>query len=154
MVKTKTPKKRAKKRSALDKAIDDVISSDLTERQKLFCLLYTTDAQCFGNASRSYIVAYDLKTPKERKPARQLGWRLLTNDYIIAYRDKLLKAAFTNTGVDKSLSEIIAQKKDMHASLGAIREYNKLKNRVKETPPNIGPITIKIAPEIAEKMKL
>lgn len=154
MAKTKTPNKRGSRRTSTEKAIAEVISSDLNERHKLFCLLYTTDAQCFGNATRSYIHAYDLRTDKQKKSARQMGYFLLTNVYIKGYIDNLFKAVFTNKGADTALSELINQRKDLNARLGAIREFNKLKNRVKETPPNIGTIEIKIAPEIASKLAL
>lgn len=154
MGKTTTPKKRAKRRTPTEKAIEEIISSDLTERSKLFCLLYTTDAQCFGNASRSYIHAYDLRTDKQKKSARQLGYKLLTNVYIKAQVGNLFKAVFTSKGADNALAELINQRKDLNARLGAIREFNKLKNRVKDEQPKIGPITIQISKEVAERQGL
>lgn len=153
MAKKKAPNKRASRKTSTQKAIAEVISSELTERQKLFCLLYTTDAQCFGNASRSYIAAYDLQKPAEKKWARMKGHRLTTNEYIKKHIQKLFDAVFTDKGADNALAEIISQRKDLNARLGGLREYNKLKNRVKETPP-VGPIVIQIAPEIAARMSL
>lgn len=155
-MKTKSTKKvpdgkssKSKSSKKLDAVIQEVISSDLTERQKLFVILYTTDAQCFGNASRSYVVAYDLKTDRQKKLARANAWYLLTNPIIIEFRNSLLKATYES--VDRALHETIFQRKDLHARMSGIKEFNKLKNRVKEAPPSVGPITIKIAPELLEK---
>ncbi len=147
---TKTKKATKNKNSkALKAAIHDVVTSDLNERQKLFCLLYTTDALCFGNATRSYITAYDLRTDKQKKSARQLGYQLLTNNYIKVHIDKMRKAVFTDKGVDNIIAETMQQRKDLHARMSAVKEYNKLAKRVDgdEKPPP--PVIINIGPQLA-----
>ncbi len=82
LTKVKAPKRKISQSKQTRKVIDELISSDLTDRQKLFCLLVTTDRWCFGNKSRSYEEAYELNTPKEKKNARFLGSRLYANDNV------------------------------------------------------------------------
>lgn len=150
---TKTPKNKKKKESFLDKALNEVVESELTNRQKRFCVLITTDKECFGHKARSYAEAYELHTSAQRKNARFLGSRLYSNDNIQAYVKKLLRARFKDTTADDELAKLMVQDSDLPTKRAAIADYNKLKNRVKETPQT-GPITIHISPDIAAKMKL
>lgn len=147
-MKKKTP---TKKKTVKRIKKEEVIEKTLTDKQKLFCHLYVTDKWCFGNATQSYIEAYNL-TGKSVNSARQNGYRLIANDYIRTHLNKLLDEAFKETYVDRELASVIKQNKDIRSKVAGISEFNKLQNRIKEAPTT-GPITIHIAPEVAAKMR-
>lgn len=152
MAKKKSPTRKKIPRSKKTQSIiEELVSSSLTDRQKLFCLLVTTDKQCFGNKSKSYEEAYELRTDKQKRNARFLGSRLYANDNIQRYIKKLLKSRFENDSIDLELSKVIVQDRDLISKRAAIADYNKMMNRLKETPTTT-PIIIHIAPEIAAKI--
>lgn len=107
------------------------IGSKLTERQKLFCVLYISDKFCFGNATKSYSEAYNL-SKEQYDTSRQNGYRLLTNAYIKAFINKMLDEQLKEERVDRALAETIHQRKDLRSRVAAITEYNKLKARITE----------------------
>ena len=149
---TKTP---SNKKTTYKKVTEklEAISADLNERQKLFCKLYTTDKFCFGNATKSYIEAYGLTTATQKKNAGRMGYRLLINVHVKNYINALLDAGFRDEEVDRELSKVMIQDKDLRSKVTAITEYNKVKNRVKDVlPPATAPIVIHIAPEVAAKI--
>lgn len=104
----------------------------LNPKQKLFCKLFASNREFFGNGTESYIEAYN--------PKRQGNWyasaassasRLLKNDKILQEIDKLLEEMVLNDSfVDKQLAILITQNADFRSKLGAISEYNKLKARI------------------------
>ena len=105
----------------------------LTIKQQKFCKLYTTDREFFGNGVRSYAEAYDinLKLPGQYNYARAAASRLLTKDNILSYINELLDVVLNDVHVDKQLAFLITQNADFGSKLGAIKEYNALRERIK-----------------------
>lgn len=120
--------------------IIEEIYEKLTEKQAMFCLLYTTDKDCFGNAARSYMRAYNL-SEKQYKSALAHGYRLVVNGHVRKYIKKMLLDRYKHSFVDSEHSKLISQDKNLIAKLGAISEYNKVTNRLKEREINIGTVT-------------
>ena len=111
------------------------MTKKLNLKQETFCKLYTQSTEFFGNGVQSYIKAYDPDISKSNwyNSARTCAQRLLTNVDILKYIDKLLEASGLNDQfVDKQIKFLITQNADFTAKLGAIREYNKLKARIKD----------------------
>lgn len=149
--KTRGGKTSTKKKNRVEAAISDLIESELNDHHKQFCILFCFDKRCFGNKSRSYIEAYDLKTKKELANAYSMGSRLYRNVKIQEYIKKLLESRFNDEAADAELSKLMNQDADLPTKRAAIADYNKLKNRLKESPPTLGSIVIQIAPEVATK---
>lgn len=105
----------------------------LNPKQQLFCRLYATEREFFGNGVQSYIEAYepDQTKPNWYKAVCSSASRLLGNVKVMAKINEILEETGFNDGfVDKQLSFIIAQHADFSSKLGAIKEYNKLKQRI------------------------
>lgn len=150
----KTSTKKKNTRSRVQKVIDEIVDSELTNQQKLFCVLVTTDKHHFGNKTQSYITAYQITTDKEKKYARFNASRLYANDNIQKYIRKMLRAKFNDASADDELSKLMHQDKDLNSKRAAIADYNKLTKRLSDALATVGPITINIAPEIATKNSL
>lgn len=107
--------------------------SSLTFKQERFCQLYATEVEFFGNGVQSYIEAYN---PDQTKPhwydsACSSASRLLRNVKVInRINDILEETGLNDAFIDKQLSFLIAQHGDFKTKLGAIREYNNLKQRI------------------------
>lgn len=106
----------------------------LNPKQELFCQLYATEQEFFGNGTDSYIEAYDLdiQKPNVYNVARAAASRLLVNVNILARINELLDLNLNDAHVDKQLNLALTQNSDMGAKVAAIREYNKLKQRIIE----------------------
>lgn len=112
----------------------------LTPKCELFCKLYASDREFFGNGLQSYAEAYglDLSDKKDYGVARSASSRLLTNVDVLARIDELLELGPLNDSfVDKRLGFWITQMNDPSASIQAIKEYNKLKARITEKVENL-----------------
>jgi len=106
----------------------------LNLKQQAFCKNYVSK-EFFGNGTESYIDAYkiDVSKPGAYAGARSSAWRMLTNADILAYINDLLDGQGLNDAfVDKQLLLILTQNADFGSKLGAIKEYNKLKQRIVE----------------------
>ena len=107
----------------------------LNPRQERFCQLYASDREFFGNGVQSYIEAYE---PDQSKPnwyntARNRASVLLTNANVLKRIDELFEAGGLNDQyVDKQMEKLITQDADFKAKMSAIKEYNKLKQRITE----------------------
>ena len=107
----------------------------LTPKRELFCKLFASDREFFGNGTQSYIEAYDidLREKGAYHSARSSAQRLLTKDDILDRITEIMeKCGFTNVAIDKELAFLIKQNADYKSKLGAIREFNKLKQRIIE----------------------
>lgn len=108
--------------------------SELNPKQELFCQLFASDREFFGNGTQSYIEAYDIDVTKSKgayASARTCAYRLLTNVDILDRINELLEEGILNDQfVDKQIAFLIAQNAELGTKLGAIREYNALKQRV------------------------
>lgn len=107
----------------------------LTPQQELFCQLYASDKEFFGNGVQSYIKAYGIDTSKPGwyGSAKSGAWENLTKPYILERIEEIFEAhGLNDTFVDKQLEKLIVQDADFNAKMKAIQEYNKLKARIIE----------------------
>ena len=107
----------------------------LNPRQEKFCRLYASDREFFGNGVQSYIEAYepDRSKPNWNNAARTRASELLTKRNILKRIDELFEAGGLNDQyVDKQMEKLITQDADFKAKMAAIKEYNKLKQRITE----------------------
>lgn len=126
--------------------------ASLNPKQEMFCQLYATDKEFFGNGVQSYVEAYE---PNQSKPnwyktACSRASELLSSPKVCERINQLLEEGGMNDQfVDKQLTFLVTQHADFKTKLGAIREYNQLKSRVTknihavvETPtPILGGLT-------------
>lgn len=108
-------------------------SGELNQKQQLFCTLYASDREFFGNGVQSYIEAYDPARDNQfwYDAACASASRLLRSAKVINEINRLLEVQGLNdVAVDKQLSFLIAQHADFKSKVSAIKEYNKLKQRI------------------------
>jgi phage terminase small subunit len=108
------------------------INNDLTVEQADFCKLYVTK-EFFGNGTEAYIEAYSVDVSKKGayEAARSSASRLLTKANILNRINELLdNEGLNNEFVDKQLLFVLTQNADFGAKIQAIKEYNKIKNRI------------------------
>lgn len=102
---------------------------ELTEKQKRFCEIYVSK-EFFANGVQSYMEAYSLK-PDKYYSAKENASRLLTNVDILLYINHLMDLSGLNDEfVDKQITMLITQNADFGSKLGAIKEYNRLRQRI------------------------
>jgi phage terminase small subunit len=117
----------------------------LNPQQEKFCQLYATDVEFFGNGVQSYIEAYnpDTSKPNWYKTACSVASELLTNPKVFNRINEILEETGMNdVAVDKQLSFLIHQHSDFSAKTAAIREYNKLKQRIVDKTELSGSLTL------------
>lgn len=144
----------------MDKELD---INKLNPKQKLFCEVYSNSGNFFGNATRAYIVAYGLDIPadveysalnaEQRKiydSASAMSVALLRNIRVIKKCNEILDKLIENEIVDRELAYTIMQRDELSPKVSAIKEYNQLKGRIKQSP--LMAIQININPE--EKAKI
>jgi len=128
---------------------------DITMKQEKFCRLYASDKEFFGNGVQSYIAAFNIDITKKGayNVAGVNARNLLKNPKILAYINDILEVenGFNDVNVDKQLAFIIAQNADFGSKLGAIKEYNALKSRIKQRIETTN--TTKIEMTITEEEK-
>lgn len=106
----------------------------LNPQQELFCKLYATDRDYFGNGVQAYIEAYDIDISKKGayKVAQANASRLLSKAIILKkIRELLNLGGLSDERVDKELLFLIEQNAELGTKLGAIKEYNQLQSRIK-----------------------
>jgi hypothetical protein len=111
----------------------EVIEENLNPKQERFCQLYASDREFFGNGVESYIEVYepDKSNPNWYKTACSSASQILSNIKVINRINELLDGEGLNDAfVDKQLLFLIRQHDDKANKLGALREYNKLKQRI------------------------
>lgn len=132
-IKSPVKKKKINKKPVKDKI--NLKKNGLTPKQELFCNLYASDKEFFGSGVYSYAEAYgiDKKRLNWYKNAQAASSLLLSNIIICNRINELLESGGLNDMfVDKQLQFLIVQHEDRTNKLGAIREYNKLKQRITE----------------------
>jgi hypothetical protein len=114
----------------------------LNINQELFCRLYATEAEFFGNGVQSYAVAYGIKLNKINYKSTQVcASQLLSIPMVISrIRDLLQIEGYNDENVDKQHLFLINQFEDLKTKMSAIKEYNVIKKRT-ESKPNESPIT-------------
>lgn len=105
-------------------------------QQELFCRLFASDVEFFGNGVKSYLKAF--VRPPGRPPlsytvAKSNAWDLLSKPYILKRIDELLDIHINDQIVDKNLGIVILQNADYRAKVQAIKEHNALKKRISKT---------------------
>jgi hypothetical protein len=107
--------------------------SKLNPKQEKFCQLYVSKEH-FANGTESYCEAYGIdlsEQPNRYNAVRAEASKLLTNGNILSRINELLDLAGLNDQfIDKQLLFVIMQNADMGSKVSAIREYNKLKQRI------------------------
>jgi hypothetical protein len=107
----------------------------LNPRQRMFCELYSSDKEFFGNGVQTYIEVYepDSTKPNWYKSACASASQILSNIKVCECINYLMELRGLNdTFVDKQLEFLITQHTDFKSKLGAIREYNSLKKRTEQ----------------------
>lgn len=143
----KKAKRKAKKKTAKKKTTPKIKPPGMTLQNKKFAELYTSDTEFFGNGVQSYAEAYDidLVTKGNYKTAQVNASRLLSNAIILDYMNKLLdEMGLNDIHVDKQLAFLITQNAELGVKMSAIREFNKLRQRIEEKTKVHGEITIVI----------
>ncbi len=131
----RNPKKKPKKTNNTKLALVTKSGHKLTPQQELFCELYASDREFFGNGVQSYIEAYGVDTSKPGwyRTACSGASENLTKPYILERIEEIFEAHGLNDQfVDKQLEKLICQDADFRTKLGAIQEYNKMKGRIVE----------------------
>lgn len=103
------------------------------QRQERFCRLYACDKEFFGNGVETYLEVYgiDRTKPHWYKTACAAASRLLSNVKVFTRINELLeKHGLNDAFVDKQLLFLINQHSDFGSKVAAIREYNKVKQRI------------------------
>lgn len=112
---------------------EEEIQETLTLRQEKFCQLYALDTRFMGNWVSTYLEVYDVDTTKKwwYKTACAAASRLLSNVKVYTRINDLLEEQWLNDQfVDKQLLFVLSQQASLWAKLDAIKEYNKLKQRI------------------------
>lgn len=132
----------------------------LNPKQELFCDHYTQPGDTFGNAIQSYALAYEYhldelshddeiygKSPDGKQIGQRIlkssfdrayavcgiqGSRLLKNPKIVARIQKMRVEKMTDEFVDSELMKVITQDEEKTPKVAAIREFNRLSQRVTE----------------------
>lgn len=113
----------------------------LNPRQELFCQYFIKDEELLGNGTMAYAEAYNFK--KEGNWYRSCmvsASRLLRSVKISQRINELLKIYLDDNLVDTELAYVVSQKADLSSKVAAIREYNRLRRRVDESPKVVIPI--------------
>jgi hypothetical protein len=141
------------------------IVGQLTLEQELFCQYYVKNDNSFGNGMRSYALAYkhDIEQREwETKEAHKHriddlmsnGSHLLRNEKVRKRIVEILNELMTDQEVDAQLFRVIKQDDKLEPKVAAIREYNKLRQRItdKQDITSGGkPLTVEISEVIAKK---
>ncbi len=110
----------------------------LTPNEELFCILYASDQEFFCNGTQSYTRAFNITVGKNKAKGevsydavRARAYELLTKPHILKkINDVYETRGMNDTFVDKQLEMLITQNAELRTKLGAIQEYNKLKQRI------------------------
>lgn len=115
---------------------EDILEKyDISHEQEMFCQYFTSPTEYYGSGVQSYAAAYnkDLTNQKEYNTAKACAWALLQNPKIMRRINALIdNAGFNDMNADKQLLFLMNQHSDFSSKLGALKEYNKLKNRITE----------------------
>ena len=127
-------------------------TKSLLIKNELFCKLYTQNSALFGNGTLCYAEAYDFKLAElNREAVYENGKKIEASEYEKAYNTcsvnanqllrkpkiqsrvtELLNELMNDKYVDSQLVKVIAQDTDLTPKVAAIREYNKLRQRIVE----------------------
>lgn len=148
----------------------------LNIQQERFCNNFVNIDALFSNATLSYAEAYGYdidgasQEPEKDEKGRDIplssdyhrmyntcgvnGSRLLKNDKINTRINELFLLSMNDGMVDQELVKVIKQNYKLDSKVSAIKEYNKLKQRIVERLDHTSdgkPITIQISEAVARK---
>jgi len=105
----------------------------LTPKQELFCQVYATEREFFGNGVQSYIFAYGIDLSKKGAygTASVSARDNLLKPNILARINELMEdCGLSEANLDKQLAFLVSQNADLSVKRSAIAEANKLKGRI------------------------
>lgn len=105
----------------------------LTPRQRKFCEYYSSHEEVLWNGVRSYAKAYDIdevKLVSKYKAVQTCSTRLLSNVIVNRYIASLLDLKYSDEFLDSQLWLLALQNADPKIKIEAIKELNKLKQRI------------------------
>lgn len=138
MPKSPTKKSKVKVRPKIGKRANEKHANLLNPNEEMFCQIYASDKEFFGNGVQSYIEAYNVsvgkgKGMKSYEYCKFRAHQLLTNKKILDRINEIFESNGLNDKfVDKQLEKLITQDAEFRPKLGAIQEYNKLKKRTSD----------------------
>lgn len=106
----------------------------LSPKDEMFCQYYCKSGISFGNARRSYALAFskECQTEKQKKVCDVLSLRLLGKVIVHTRCQVLLNEKISDDVLDKELAKVIQQDENLHAKVSAISEANKVRGRITE----------------------
>ena len=122
----------------------------LTPKQHKFCLLYATSVDHFGNGTLAYAEAYgiDLKRKGGYRTAEVNASRLLSNAIICKRVANLLDdGPMTDEEADSHMAFWIRQRVNPQASTAMLKEYNALKQRIRQAFADV-PYPVQMEPNL------
>jgi len=130
----------------------------LNSEQENFCQLYVSpDTEFYGNGVQSYLEAYDKEISRRGNwynTAKANAYRLLTKPEICKRINELLETGgFNDENVDKQHLFLLNQHADLKTKLGAIKEFNELKGRIKHKIEHSGEIKFELDDETKSKLR-
>lgn len=112
----------------------------LTPKQKLFCTYYASHEELLWNGVRSYAKAYEIDEQKlqtKYKAVQTCADRLLSNVVVCRYINSLLDLKYSNEFLDSQLWLLAIQNADRKVKLEAIKEINKVRQRITDKSENL-----------------
>jgi hypothetical protein len=100
---------------------------------EMFCKLFSTERDFFGNGTECYAEVYGIDITEKGGyfAAAASSSRLLKNVNVSRRINELVDLQISEGFVDKQLGIVITQNSDFGSKVAAIKEYNRLKSRVK-----------------------
>ena len=122
----------AKKKQNVAKKKHDYGKPVKNAKKEEFCRLFASDREFMGNGTQSYIESFKPDQNKKNwyNVVRVQAHKLLTNVNINGRIAFLIEAELSDVFVDKQLASLVTQNAELNTKLGAIKEYNALKQRV------------------------
>ena len=105
----------------------------LDPREEKFCMLFVKSDDVSGNQTRAAIRAFGYDPEEDYEIAANKASKLMKKDAIRNHIRAILDdQALNDEFVDNQLAFLIAQHDDFNTKLKAIKEYNRLKERIGE----------------------
>jgi hypothetical protein len=157
------------KTKAKQPLLKEVPTTPFNPKWELFCAYYVQNSDTFGNGTQSYGEAYEYNLDELSRDDAMYDWegegkerrkiitvdstydrainvcamqssRLLRNAKIQHRIREMLNEMLRDEVIDGELSKLVMQDKDLAAKMSAIREYNKLRNRITDHVKHTGSI--------------
>ena len=130
-------KETKSKKPPIPKKADPIMQAtkayDISLQMEIFCRYFTTAGEFYGNGVRSALHAHNLDALDQRqyRMAKTISYSYLSNEKVLKrINDLMEEGGFNDVNADKQLLFLMTQNSDYSSKLGALKEYNKLKQRV------------------------